>query len=250
MNQLSGKVALVTGAGSGIGRANSQVMAARGATLIVNDLHEASAEETVGLITAAGGRAIACAGDVSNAAAIAEAIGRARRQVGEIDILVNNAGVASGRMAFEDIDEATVDRMFDINVKGAMFCTRVVLGAMKERKAGKIINTSSIMGMAAQRRGSHYAAAKAALIGLTKAWAKEFADWNIQVNAVAPGRVLTPMVAYMTDNDAYREDLRRNVPAKRQAKPEEIGYLVAFLASSEADYLTGQVISPNGGEVI
>lgn len=250
MNQLSGKVALVTGAGSGIGRANSRVMAARGATLIVNDLHEASAEETVGLITAAGGRAIACAGDVSNAAAIAEAIGRARRQVGEIDILVNNAGVASGRMAFEDIDEATVDRMFDINVKGAMFCTRVVLGAMKERKAGKIINTSSIMGMAAQRRGSHYAAAKAALIGLTKAWAKEFADWNIQVNAVAPGRVLTPMVAYMTDNDAYREDLRRNVPAKRQARPEEIGYLVAFLASSEADYLTGQVISPNGGEVI
>lgn len=250
MTQLAGKVALVTGAGSGIGRANAQVMAARGATLIVNDLHEAAAGETVTLITRAGGRAVSCAADVASASAIGEAIERARRQVGDIDILVNNAGVASGRKAFEDIDEATLDRMFAVNVKGAMFCTRAVLPAMKARRGGKIINTSSIMGISAQRRGSHYAAAKAALIGLTKAWAKEFAEWNIQVNAVAPGRVLTPMVAYMTDNDAYREDLARNVPARRQAAPEEIAYLVAFLASSEADYLTGQVISPNGGEVM
>ena len=250
MNQLAGKVAVVTGAGSGIGRANAQVMAARGATLIVNDLHEEAAAETVALILSAGGRAITCAADVSIASSIGDAIEKARQQVGEIDILVNNAGVASGRKAFEDIDEATIDRMFAINVKGAMFCARAVLPAMKERMGGKIINTSSIMGIAAQRRGSHYAAAKAAVIGLTKAWAKEFAEWNIQVNAVAPGRVLTPMVAYMTDNDAYRADLARTVPAKRQAMPEEIAYLVAFLASAESDYITGQVISPNGGEVI
>jgi 3-oxoacyl-[acyl-carrier protein] reductase len=250
MTQLEGKVALVTGAGSGIGRANAQVMASRGATLIVNDQHEALAAETVALIIAAGGRAITCAADVTSANSVTSAIERARQQVGEIDILVNNAGVASGRKAFEDIDEATLDRMFAVNVKGAMFCARAVLPSMKSRMGGKIINTSSIMGITAQRRGSHYAAAKAAVIGLTKAWAKEFAEWNIQVNAVAPGRVLTPMVAYMTNNDAYREDLARNVPARRQAMPNEIAYLVAFLASSEANYLTGQVISPNGGEVM
>ena len=155
MTQLEGKVALVTGAGSGIGRANAQVMASRGATLIVNDQHEVLAAETVALIIAAGGRAITCAADVTSANSVTSAIERARQQVGEIDILVNNAGVASGRKAFVDIDEATLDRMFAVNVKGAMFCARAVLPSMKARMGGKIINTSSIMGITAQRRGSH-----------------------------------------------------------------------------------------------
>ena len=250
MEQLKGLIALVTGAGSGIGRANAQVMASRGATLIVNDLNASAVDETVALIAAAGGHAVPCVADVAIAAEIAAAITRATELVGDIDILVNNAGITSQRKTLEELDEATIDRMFGVNIKGAIFCTRAVLSAMKARHRGKIINTSSIMGLSGQRRGSHYAAAKAAVIGLTKAWAKEFADWNIQVNAVAPGRVSTPMVTFMTSDPAYIENMERMVPMKRQAEPVEIAYLVAFLASSEADYLTGQVISPNGGEVI
>jgi 3-oxoacyl-[acyl-carrier protein] reductase len=250
MQQLEGQIALVTGAGSGIGRANARVMASRGATLIVNDLDQAAAQETVALIRDTGGKAVPCVADVAVAASISDAIASAVKEVGPIDILVNNAGITSQRKSLEELDEATIDRMFNINIKGAIFCTRAVLPAMKDRRRGKIINTSSIMGLTGQRRGSHYAAAKAAVIGLTKAWAKEFADWNIQVNAVAPGRVRTPMVTLITSNPTYVEDMERKVPMKRQAEPEEIAYLVAFLASAEANYLTGQVISPNGGEVM
>ncbi len=250
MQQLQGKVALVTGAGSGIGRADAMVMAARGATLIVNDRDAAGTQETVDLIQKAGGRAFACVADISVSAQVTPAIAHAVQQAGEVDILVNNAGIASQRLAFEDIDEATLDRMFAVNIKGAMFCTQAVLPGMKARRRGKIINTSSIMGLTAQKRGSHYAAAKAAVIGLTMAWAREFAPWNIHVNAVAPGRVRTPMVAFMDSTEAYQEEMQRSVPLGRRAEPEEIAAVVAFLASSDADYITGQVISPNGGEVI
>jgi 3-oxoacyl-[acyl-carrier protein] reductase len=250
MQQLSGKVALVTGAGSGIGRANALVMAARGAALIVNDRDADSALQTVALIEQAGGRAVSCIADVALCADILQAIAQAERELGAVDILVNNAGIASGRLPFEAIDEAAIDRMFAVTVKGAMFCTRAVLPGMKARRSGKIINTSSITALGSHKFGCNYAAAKAAVIGLTKAWAREFAEWNIQVNAVAPGRVRTPMVAFMDRTEAYIEEMKRRVPMGRQAVPEEIAGVVAFLASSDADYMTGQVISPNGGEVM
>jgi 3-oxoacyl-[acyl-carrier protein] reductase len=247
---LTGRVALVTGAGSGIGRADAVVLAARGAAVIVNDLDAQAVAETVQQIIAAGGRAQPCVADVSRPAVIGAAIEAAARQCGDIDILVNNAGIASRQAAFDEIDDEELDRMFAVHVKGSWFCTRAVLPAMKRHRKGKIINTSSILGISGRRRSSHYAGAKAALIGLTKAWAKEFAEWNIQVNAVAPGRVRTPILGAYAETEAYRLDLQANVPAGRRAEPEEIAYLVAFLASAEADYLTGQIISPNGGEVI
>lgn len=247
---LAGRIALVTGAGSGIGRADALILAARGAAVIVNDFDEQSAAQTVAQITAAGGRAHLCVADVSKPAEVVHAIERAASQFGDIDILVNNAGIASRQEAFDDVTEAQLDRMFAVHVKGAWFCTRAVLPAMKRNRRGKIINTSSILGISGRRRSSHYAGAKAALIGLTKAWAKEFSEWNIQVNAVAPGRVRTPLLGEYAKTEAYRLDLQANVPLGRRAEPEEIAYLVAFLASAEADYLTGQVISPNGGEVI
>jgi len=133
---------------------------------------------------------------------------------------------------------------------GAWYCIRAVLPGMKVRGRGKIINTSSILGMAGRKRSSHYAGAKAALIGLTKAWAKEFAEWNIQVNVVAPGRVRTSILGDFADSEEYKRDLQTNVPLRRRGEPEEVAWLVAFLASDESDYITGQVISPNGGEVI
>ncbi|SCU74824.1 3-oxoacyl-(Acyl-carrier-protein) reductase [Cupriavidus necator] len=250
MQTLQGKVALVTGAGSGIGRANSVVMAARGAAIIVNDLGAASAQETVALIQQAGGTAVACIADVSDAASVERAFTAAQQALGPVDVLVNNAGIPGGMPAFEDIDEAAIDRMFNVTVKGAMLCTRVVLPGMKQRRSGRIINTSSITAFGSHRRGSVYAAAKGAIISLTRAWAREFAEWNILVNAVAPGRVQTPMSAALSTDAAYAEEVRRRVPLGRRALPEEIAAVVAFLASSDADYMTGQVLSPNGGEIM
>jgi 3-oxoacyl-[acyl-carrier protein] reductase len=250
MKPLQGRVALVTGAGSGIGRADALVLALRGALVIVNDVDEGSASGTVAQIASAGGSAVLCIADVGSEADIAAAIDRSRQEVGEIDILVNNAGIATAATPFEDIGEDQLDRMFRIHVKGSWFCTRTVLPPMKAKGYGKIINTSSILGLTGRRRGSHYAMVKAAVLGMTKAWAKEFAEWNIQVNAVAPGRVRTPLLGAFADTPEYQRDLKTNVPLGRRAEPEEIAYLVAFLASAEADYLTGQVISPNGGEVI
>lgn len=247
---LQGRVALITGAGSGIGKSDALVLAQRGATVIVNDFDPRTAEETVAHIQAAGGRAISCPGDVGDSAAITSAIEAAIRQVGEPDILVNNAGIASRRQAFDAVTDTDLARMFQVHVMGSWYCTRAVLPGMKVRRAGKIINTSSILGMAGRKRSAHYAGAKAALIGLTKAWAREFAEWNIQVNAVAPGRVRTPILGAFADTEEYQRDLLANVPLRRRGEPEEVAWLVAFLASSEADFITGQIISPNGGEVI
>lgn len=247
---LVGQVALITGAGSGIGRAEAQALAAAGAIALVNDRDEDSVSATIELISAAGGRAVPCVADVSHEAALRAAIDVARAEVGDVDILINNAGIPGGRQPLEDIDEAAMDRMFAVTIKGAMFCARAVLPAMKARRQGRIINTSSITAFGSHRFSSHYAAAKAAMIGLTRTWAREFAEWNILVNAVAPGRIRTPMVASMDQTLAYIEEMKRRVPLQRQGSPEEIADLIVFLASPAAGFITGQVISPNGGEVM
>lgn len=247
---LEGRVALVTGAGSGIGKTEAEVLAAQGASVIVNDFNAEAAQATASAIIQAGGQAIACPGDVGDSRVITDAIQTAARQAGDIDILVNNAGIAGKRGAFHDIDDEQLDRMFQIHVKGSWYCTRAVLPGMKEKRRGKIINTSSILGMAGRTRASHYAGAKAAVIGLTKAWAREFAEWNIHVNAVAPGRIRTPILGDFADTEEYKQDLLAKVPLRRRGEPEDIAWLVAFLASHQADYITGQIISPNGGEVI
>jgi len=247
---LAGKIALVTGAGSGIGRAHCALLAARGAAVIVNDLQADAADETVALVRAAGGMALACIADVSNSASVDEAFAAAQRALGAVDILVNNAGIPGGMRPLEEIDEASIDRMLAVTVKGAMLCTRAVLPAMKQRRGGRIINTASITAYGTHRNVSAYAASKGAIISLTRAWAREFAEWNILVNAVAPGRVQTPMSAPLSANPEYLREVQLRVPLGRRAQPEEIASVVAFLASPEADYMTGQILGPNGGEVM
>lgn len=247
---LSGKTALVTGAGSGIGRAHCELLAARGAAVIVNDLNAAAAQETVALVRAAGGQALACIADVSRSASVAEAFAAAQRELGAVDILVNNAGIPGGMRPLEEIDEAAIDRMLAVTVKGTMLCTQAVLPGMKQRRSGRIINTASIIAYGTHRHVSAYAAAKGAVVSLTRTWAREFAEWNILVNAVAPGRVQTPMSAELSASPEYAREVQLRVPLGRRAQPHEIASVVAFLASPDADYMTGQILGPNGGEVM
>jgi 3-oxoacyl-[acyl-carrier protein] reductase len=246
---LSGLVACITGSGSGMGKAHALLLAQHGARLLVQDIVAEGALDTASQITAAGGSAQVIVCDVADRVTIIAALRSAEQTFGGIDILVNNAGIGS-ESTIDTTDEATFDRMFDVHVKGSFFATQAVVPGMKQRRRGKIINISSIWGMVGHHYASPYCGAKAALLGLTKAWAKELAPWNIHVNAVAPGGVLTDMVLSQPDVQRRMPDKLSRVPLHRYAQPREISSLVAFLASPAADFITGQVISPNGGEVI
>jgi len=249
MSSLEGRVVLITGAGSGLGRCHAELLSERGAKIIVQDRDRGGAEETAASIRAHGRDVHVMIGDVRDSQGFAQQAAEAMDSLGLVDILVNNAGITSQRRPFEEIDDDVLSEMFDINVKGAYIATRAVLPGMKERRFGRIINTSSIYGMMGAVAGSHYAGAKAALIGLTKAWAKEFAPWNILVNAVAPGFILTPMSERPGNEDA-RAAYRKTILLGQEGEPRDISHAVAYFASEDGKYVTGQVLSPNGGVVI
>jgi 3-oxoacyl-[acyl-carrier protein] reductase len=173
---------------------------------------------------------------------------QAEAELGSIDILVNNAGIGQ-HLAIEQVSVDAFQRMFDVHVKGTFLCAQAVVPGMKARRSGRIVNISSIWGMVGADTASHYCAAKAAVLGFTKAWARELAPWNILVNAVCPGGVMTEMPIRVQGMDRIREK-EKKVPLGRWAQPREIAETVAFLASGEAAFITGQAISPNGGETI
>ena len=248
MKQLKNKVALITGAGSGMGQTHAKVFAERGAVVVINDLNKDGLEETGRIVREAGGQAVECVGDITKPDFVKAMIDDAVSQVGGVSILVNNAGIGE-HCELEDVSLERLTQMLNIHVVGSFLCAQAVIPGMKARKSGKIINISSIWGMNGYHTASHYCAAKAAMLGATKAWAKEFAPFNIHVNAVAPGGVLTPMPIKVQGMEKIREK-EKKVPLGRWATPEEISYSVAFLASEESDFITGQVISPNGGETI
>ncbi|MGE0094191.1 MAG: SDR family NAD(P)-dependent oxidoreductase [Alphaproteobacteria bacterium] len=244
-HRLDGKVAFITGSGGGMGRAEAVLMAERGADIIVHDVKEKGANETAEQVRAKGRKAHVIVADVTDIKTMTAEIAKADKAMGKIDILVNNAGIGGDYRLLDQLDEAAFDKMFNTHVKASFFCAKAVVPGMKERKKGKIINISSNWAMIGAIFSSHYCGAKAAILGLTKAWAKELAPYNINVNAVAPGWVDTGM--------GTEEEKKKSlplIPLKRMGQPIEPAYAVAFLASSESDFITGQVICPNGGDGI
>ncbi len=235
---------MVTGAGSGIGRACAVALARGGADVIVQDINGETATAVVAEISDAGGKAEALACDVADEARLASAI----RRAGPVTILVNNAGVPGYNAPLEAIDREAYDRMMNTHVWGAFAATRMVLPGMKETRWGRIINIASNRGQVGFERSSHYSAAKAALIALAKSWARELAPDGILVNAIAPGVVRTAMTLSYGEA-AVEEEAQLNL-LKRWAAPEEIAAWVLVLAGPTGDFMTGQLICPNGGDPI
>ena len=242
------RTALITGASRGIGRAAAELLAERGYRLMLNYFRsEGSVQELKQKLTAAGADAEifqADVGDPRQAEAMAEAC---CKRFARVDVLINNAGIADVGLLTEVTDERW-DRLWRVNVGGVFYTCRAVLPGMIREKRGKIINLSSIWGIAGASCEVHYSAAKSAVIGFTKALAKEVGPSGIQVNCIAPGAVETDMNAAL--DEAALRSLREETPLGRLGTPREIAAAIAFLASEESDFITGQVLSPNGGLVI
>ena len=243
---LSGKVALVTGGSRGIGRAISLALAAHGARVAVNYAsNAAAAEETVREIGAA--QATSIAGDVSDPAAAAKIVQSAIAAYGRIDILVNNAGVTADDLILR-MSEAEWDKVIDTNLKGTFSVTKAAIRPMVRQRFGRIINVGSVAGIVGNAGQANYSAAKAGIIGFTKAIAKEVASRNITANVIAPGFVDTEMTASLTD--AQREEIMRLVAVGRTGTPQDVAPAAVFLASDEAAYITGHVLTVDGGLVM
>jgi 3-oxoacyl-[acyl-carrier protein] reductase len=240
-HQLAGRTALVTGAGRGLGRAISLHLSQLGALVVLGDVHSSSLDDTVGLIVDEGGEAVARVFDVADAAQVRSAIGRA----GRVDILVNNAGICPLTPA-DEITEAEWDRVMAVNVKGAFLCTQAVLPRMAEAGWGRVINISSVAGqMGGVAVGVHYAASKAALLGLTKSYARLLAPHGITVNAIAPATLDTDLTAAWPPE--VRQDVKAKIPLGRFIDPHEVAMMVGYLCSPAADAITGATIDINAG---
>lgn len=242
------KTVLVTGSSKGIGRATAGLFAENNYNVLINYLHsEKDATSLVTLLAKQGHSVMAWQADVSKRDQVEGMVAGCLSRFGSIDVLVNNAGIAQQKL-FTDITAADWDRMMDVHVKGMFHCCQCVLPFMIKNKQGKIINISSIWGMTGASCEVHYSAAKAAVIGFTKALAKELGPSNIQVNCVAPGIIDSDMNA---DLDEFERDkLMQDTPLMRFGTPAEVAHAVFYLSSEQANFLTGQVISPNGGFVI
>jgi 3-oxoacyl-[acyl-carrier protein] reductase len=242
---LEGRVALVTGAGRGIGRAITEELARRGADIALADRLLDVTEQTAREVAETTGRqTIALPVDVSNLESAKEMVDKAIERFGKIDILVNNAGITRDNLIMR-MDEADWDAVININLKGAWNCSKAVIRPMMKARYGRIVNISSVSGLAGQAGQTNYSASKAGLIGLTKALAREVASRQITVNAVAPGFVPTALTVDLPQE--LKEAMLKITPLGRMGKPEEIAYAVAFFASEEAGYITGQVLSVDGG---
>lgn len=242
--QLKGKVALVTGASRGIGRAIAESLGAVGATVIINYVsNKVAADEVAHAVSSSGGRGVTIQTDISDHDAVNRMVDKVIEDHGAIDILVNNAGIwRGGRL--NKVNKADWDLVLDTNLKGVLSCTQAVLRSMIPRRQGKIINVTSVIGLVGFPGDTIYGASKAGIIGLTKSLARELAKYRINVNAVAPGIIATDMNAAF--GEAVRARLEQSIPFGYLGKPEDVAEVICFLACG-ATYVTGQVWVVDGG---
>ena len=245
---LDGKVALVTGASRGIGRAIALRLASEGAKVAINYAGSTAKAEAVKTeIEQNGGEAILVQADVSDSASVDAMVAKVIEAFGQIDILVNNAGITRDGLMMRMKDE-DFDAVINTNLKGVFYCTKVVSKLMMKKRSGRIINMASVVGLMGNAGQTNYAAAKAGVIGFSKSAAKELASRGITVNMVAPGFIATDMTAEMKDK--AKEMTLAGIPLKRMGEPEDVANAVLFLASDNASYITGQTINVDGGMVM
>ncbi len=240
----SGRVALITGASQGIGRACALALAASGATLALAARNQEKLAELMTEITAAGGKADVFPLDVADEEQVKSAAKTIIAEFGKIDILVNNAGITRDQLVMR-MKRADWDAVLQTNLTSAYLCIQQVIGSMLKQRWGRIINITSVFGQMGQAGQANYAASKAGLIGLTMAIAREVGSRNITCNAVAPGFIETAMTAGL--GDEFKQNAVKQIPLGRVGSPEDVASAVAFLASDEASYITGHVLNVNGG---
>lgn len=250
MQGLQGKVAVVTGGGSGLGREFCVELAKEGVRVVAADVNRAGAEETVGLVEGDGGEAIALDLDVADAASVQAMVGAVLERFGAIDVLVNNAGLVGELVRVHEVSEESWDRVMSVDLKGVFLCSKYTIPTMLERGKGVIINIASVSAFLASNTGSEYTAAKHGVAGLTKQLAYEYGHDGIRAVAIGPGVIETPLTKEWTKEGGPFHELTMQAPAGRYGRPIDIARVVCFLASDEADFMHGHTIPVDGGSII
>ena len=246
LGRLQNRVAIITGGARGIGKATAIKMVQEGASVALLDILAKDVSQTAKELQGMGGKAMGINVNVTHKADVGKAVEQALSQFGKVDILVNNAGLVKPAL-LEDVQDGDWDEVVNVNLKGTFFCTRAVLPFMKKVRYGKIINISSRASLGKEVR-TVYGATKAALIGVTRTWALELAQYNINVNAIGPGPIATELFTAANPMDSPRtKAIMNGIPLKRIGQPEDVANLASFLASEEASFITGQVIFICGG---
>src|SRR5208283_4290584 len=247
MKQLENQIAVVTGAGRGIGRAIALKFADQGADIVAVDLKTDFVQETVEEVRKLGHKAWAAAANVSEAASVATAVEQILKEAGRVDILVNNAGITKNGLVMR-MSEADWDTVMDINLKGTFLFTKEFSRAFLKQRSGRIVNIASVIGLIGNAGQCNYAASKAGVIGLTKSCAREFASRGVTVNAIAPGFIQTAMTDKLSQEQ--RDAITKQIPLASLGQPDDVAEAVLFFASPAARYVTGQVLAVDGGMVM
>ena len=250
MQGLAGKVVIITGAGSGLGRESAIELAKEGSRIAVADVNLAGAEETVATITAAGGDAFALEADVSKSASVQQMIAGVLDHYGTIDILVNNAGVVGQLLPVHEVTEESWDFVMGVDMKGVFLCSKYAIPTMLAKGKGVIINIASVSGFLASATGVEYTAAKHGVTGLTKQLAYDYGHKGIRSIAIGPGVIETPLTSEWTCEGGPFHELTMEAPAGRYGRAIDVARLVVFLASDEADFMHGHTIPIDGGSII